>query len=42
MYNVYRQLAERGDSLARAAVDGDKELMVGTNKDRSRISMIFS
>ena len=38
---MYRQLAERGDSLARAAVDSDKELMAGT-RDRSRISMIFS
>ena len=38
----YRELAERQDSLARAAVDSDKELMAGTSKDRSRISMIFS
>ena len=39
---MYRQLAERGDSLARAAMDSDKELMAGTSRDRSRISMIFS
>ena len=38
----YRELAERQDSLARAAVDSDKELMAGTSKDRSRISMIFA
>ena len=38
----YRELAERQDSLARAAVDSDKELMAGSSKDRSRISMIFS
>jgi len=38
----FRQLSERGDSLARAAVDSDKELMAGTSKDKRRISMIFS
>ena len=38
----YRELAERQDSLARAAVDSDKELMAGTSKDRSRISMMFA
>ena len=35
MDNVYRQLAERGDSQARAAVDSDKELMAGTSRDKA-------
>ena len=38
----YRELEERQDSLARAAVDSDKELIAGASKDRSRISMIIS
>ena len=38
----YIELAHRQDSLARAAVDRDRELMAGVGKDRNRLSMIFS